>query len=242
MQSILTSMSKSTSPGSLILLGSEHGLARGSFLGRPYKKEHFHFEFLECYNVAIVKTTSWSAVNRKIMEERSCTVVHNYTAVTRPLFWRLILTTKFLLLAGPCGLAAWRRGLVDLQLVLRLQVREAGSLHGHMLEVPCTSSSVTAALLLGAWKEEGKKKETNVSIFSPPSKEHRVNKWSNVSVVHFAYPWILPLVSTSFSLLLLSFPSNSSNGNSSWRPKKNSTNTVVSKSIGKQSITHAVQK
>ena len=164
MPSILTSMSKSTSPGSLIRLGSEQGLARGSFLGRPYKKEHFHFEFLVRYNVAIVRTTSWSAENRKIIEERRCMVVHNYIAVTRPCFSRLILTAKFLLLAGPCGLAAWRGGLVDLQLVLSLQVWEAGSLHGHMLEVPHTSRSVTATLLPGTWKGEEKKRLRSASL------------------------------------------------------------------------------
>lgn len=51
--SILTSMSKSTSPGSLIRLGSEHGLARGSFLGRPYEIEH-SFSFIEfCVSVVL---------------------------------------------------------------------------------------------------------------------------------------------------------------------------------------------
>jgi len=80
-----------------------------------------------------------------------------------PVSQRLILTAKLLLLlAGPCGLAAgWRGGLVDLQLVLRLQIRDAGTLHGQMVEVPRTSSTVTASLLPGTW---GGEEKTPVSI------------------------------------------------------------------------------
>lgn len=37
-----------------------------------------------------------------------------------------------------------------------------------------------------------------------------------------AYPWIFPLVSTSFSLLLFNFPSNSSKGNSNWKIRNES--------------------
>lgn len=59
-----------------------------------------------------------------------------------------ILTAYFLLLAGTCRLPSRRRGFVDLQLIFRLQVRQAGSLHGEMFVVPRTAWTVAAAIFL----------------------------------------------------------------------------------------------
>lgn len=58
------------------------------------------------------------------------------------------LTAYFLLLARSCRLPSRRWGFVDLQLVFRLQVRQAGSLHGQMLVVPRAAGTIAAAILL----------------------------------------------------------------------------------------------
>lgn len=140
-----------------------------------WNRAFIHFEFLLCYNVVTVQTTLWYAENRKMIEGREAAWLSIIIQPSpSPVSQRLILTAKLLLLllAGPCGLAAgWRGGLVDLQLVLRLQIREAGTLHGQMVEVPRTSSTVTASLLPGTWGG-GRKDSGQHSQFSLEWAQH----------------------------------------------------------------------
>lgn len=73
------------------------------------------------------------------------------------------LTTQLLLLTQSSCLPSWRWGLINLQLILRLQVGQTGSLRRKMFVVSSTSCTITAAVLL---TEARKKQQVNTSTCS----------------------------------------------------------------------------